>query len=193
MKIREFSESISFERLAMAQAGGEVALPLQHWGRFLPAEFAHFWDLSIFSTFLELGRLTGFNELLLEFGSLAALWLSYFVDPILLWMNGKKPSKPGTSPSKTGPLHGKHGVFVAAILEENHPFVAAKVRPRPSDSQILAPWFPACCRGSWCDWWTSCWVRSPVWSRWRVVNKRWLDLGAQAPMGCPDSPGRIWV
>lgn len=147
MKIREFSESISFERLAMAQAGGEVALPLQHWGRFLPAEFAHFWDLSIFSTFLELGRLTGFNELLLEFGSLAALWLSYFVDPILLWMNGKKPSKPGTSPSKTGPLHGKHGVFVAAILEENHPFVAAKVRPRPSDSQTCAmvssllPWF----------------------------------------------------
>ena len=93
MKIREFSESISFERLAMAQAGGEVALPLQHWGRFLPAEFAHFWDLSIFSTFLELGRLTGFNELLLEFGSLAALRLSYFVDPILLWMNGKKTIK----------------------------------------------------------------------------------------------------
>jgi hypothetical protein len=59
----------------------------------------------------------------------------------------KKPSKPGTSPSKTGPLHGKHGVFVAAILEENHPFVAAKVRPRPSDSQTCAmvssllPWF----------------------------------------------------
>lgn len=192
MKIREFSESISFERLAMAQAGGEVALPLQHWGRFLPAEFAHFWDLSIFSTFLELGRLTGFNELLLEFGSLAALWLSYFVDPILLWMNGKNHQNQELH-------HQKQGHFMENMAFLSQPFwkkTTLLSRPksvRAPRTPRLAPWFPACCRGSWCDWWTSCWVRSPVWSRWRVVNKRWLDLGAQAPMGCPDSPGRIWV
>ena len=195
MKIREFSESISFERLAMAQAGGEVALPLQHWGRFLPAEFAHFWDLSIFSTFLELGRLTGFNELLLEFGSLAALRLSYFVDPILLWMNGKKPSKPGTSP-KTGPKTWKTWRFCRSHFGRKPAFC----RGQSPSAPLGLPDIPDLCHGFQpaavvpgatgeprAGWGVlfdpggeSSTSIGSIWEPRRVVN-------------CPDSPGWIWV